>query len=67
MKKGANFFMVIAIILGTFVAASFLAEIFSTKLNKYYRVDGEQSIVFQGYKKYGFQASNIVLKSFLCI
>lgn len=41
MKKGANFFMVIAIILGTFVAASFLAEIFSTKLNKYYRVDGE--------------------------
>lgn len=41
MKKFTNFLLALSIILGVIAAAGVLSEIFSTKLNKYYRVDDE--------------------------
>lgn len=41
MSKGAKIFTVIAIIIGVLTAAEILGEIFSTKMNRYYKVDSE--------------------------
>ena len=41
MNKGAKFFTVMAIIIGVLAAAGILSEIFSTKMNKYYKVDSD--------------------------
>ncbi|MGN0601288.1 MAG: hypothetical protein ACI4I7_01110 [Oscillospiraceae bacterium] len=39
MKKGTKALLIISIIFSIAVAANFLTDIFSTKLNKYYKVD----------------------------
>ena len=41
MSKGAKFFTVVAVIIGVLTAAEILGEIFSTKMNRYYKVDSE--------------------------
>ncbi len=41
MSKGAKFLMVISIIIGVFAVAEILSEIFSTRMNRYYKVDSE--------------------------
>lgn len=45
MSKGAKFFTVIAVIISVLTAAEILGEIFSTKMNRYYKVDSEQDNV----------------------
>lgn len=39
MSKFAKFMTVAAFIIGALAAAEILGEVFSTKLNKYYKVD----------------------------
>lgn len=41
MSKGAKVFIVIFSIISILAAAGIISEIFSTKLNKYYKVDCE--------------------------
>ncbi len=41
MSKGAKFLMAISIIIGVFAAVGILSEIFSTRMNRYYKVDSE--------------------------
>lgn len=39
MSKFAKFMAVVALIIGALAAAELIGEVFSTKLNKYYKVD----------------------------
>ncbi len=39
MKKGTKIFLIISIILSVVATAKLMTDIFSTKLNKYYKVD----------------------------
>ncbi len=41
MKKCTNALLAITVILGLIAATTVLLEIFSTSLNKYYKVDGK--------------------------
>lgn len=41
MSKFAKFLTVIALVIGVLAAAEIVGEVFSTKLNKYYKADCE--------------------------
>lgn len=40
MKSTTKVLLVIAVVLGLVAAAEFFTDVFSTKLNKYYKVEG---------------------------